>query len=211
MNSFAKYMFQGMFSWMRDAVRHLTDGSILDSWLAEHWLTTVIFLMVIGVVADYAVWLFRWRPDLVWRSRAAQPGALFNHEERQMRRFRKGYDQENADIGAVAQPLTDAPVPEDVLAYRQAVPAEAAAAEDAYIDWQFAEVSGGVQTEAAPTRHRRSDRYRNANKPLRERPRRLGLTSDEEELYNGLPVTVSKEEAFRSPVFPREAEQQRKS
>ena len=31
MNSFAKYLFQAMFSWVREAVRQLSDPALIDS------------------------------------------------------------------------------------------------------------------------------------------------------------------------------------
>ena len=46
MNSFAKYLFQGMFSWVREALRQLSDPRLIDSWLATHWLSALIPILL---------------------------------------------------------------------------------------------------------------------------------------------------------------------
>ena len=35
-------------------------------WLSEHWLSMLVTLLIVGVVIDLLVWLFRWRPYWVW-------------------------------------------------------------------------------------------------------------------------------------------------
>ena len=122
--------FQTLFSWTHEAIRQLSRPDILDSWLATHWLSIVLFLMVAGTVIDFAVWLIRWRPDLVWRGSLSRSASAFRAEERQMRRFRKGFKQNNAEIGAIAQPRQDAPVPEP---YQDAPEAEQAAEDEVII------------------------------------------------------------------------------
>ena len=89
MNSFARYLFQGLFSWVYGAVIHLSDPALIDSWLAVHWLQVLIVILLFGTLIDVLVWLLRWRPDLVWRSGAHHVSGLLDPEERQMRRFRK--------------------------------------------------------------------------------------------------------------------------
>lgn len=208
MNAFARYLFQGLFSWVREAIRQLSDPSLIDGWLTRNWLSALIPLLLICTVIDYLVWLFRWRPDLAWRSDLRRSVMNLQREERQMRRFRRGYDKENADIGAVAQPLMDAPVPEDMADIRpaDAVDEEALAA-DAMYDWQYAEMN--KPAEAPPERHRRSERYQRGGR--RKPPaRKLSLEADDEPV-NGLPPVLSKEEAFRAPVYPRQADQDRRS
>ena len=204
MNTFSRYLFQTLFSWTHEAIRQLSRPDILDSWLATHWLSIVLFLMVAGTVIDFAVWLVRWRPDLVWRGSLSRSASAFRAEERQMRRFRKGFKQNNAEIGAIAQPRQDAPMPEP---YQDAPEAEQAAedeGQDALYDLQFA-----AQAEAADTgmtRHRRSERYRHRGKRVAAEGREKGEETDAEEasMY-GLPPIVRKEQAFRAPVYPQNA------
>ena len=207
MNSFARYLFQGIFSWLREAARQLSDPGVLDSWLATHWLGTVLFLLLVGTLVDFGVWLVRWRPDLVWRSSMRKSAALLNMEGRQMRRFRKGYRHENAEISAIAQPRPDAPVPDAVQAYMEEQ-RERENSQDAFIDWQFQEAAvQETPAETPPVRHRRSDRYRRGVKKPQEEPRRFSLTEADDDPVDGLPPVISKQEAFRAPVYPRQPDQ----
>ncbi len=205
MNTFARYLFQGMFGWMRAALLRLADGTLLDSWLARHWLTAIIPVIVIGTLIDYIVWIARWRPDLSWRSDLRRSAALLSHEERQMRRFRRGYNKDNAEIGAVAQPLSDAPVPDAVLSHYDALQS-AAALEELSLDERFAAVAAGG--EATPVRHRRSDRYRSAR---RQRDAQRRQASDADAPADGLAPVISKATAFRAPVYPRQPDQDTRS
>ena len=198
MNSFAKYLFQGMFSWVRDAVQQLSDPALIDSWLATHWLAALIPILLIATAVDFLVWIARWKPYLVWRSSLNRSMSLLSEEGRELRRFRKGFSKESAEIGEVARPLTEAPVSERV--YAEAAPKQDPG-EDAYYDWQFAEPAAQPQ-EQTPQRHRRSDRYRRPLRKVRDVPRRSIMQADDTPL-DGLPPIVSKEEAFRAPVYPR--------
>ena len=38
------------------------------SWISGHWLLLAAVILIGGTVIDLAVYLFRWRPDIVWRS-----------------------------------------------------------------------------------------------------------------------------------------------
>ena len=198
MNTFAKYLFQILFGWTRDALRQLTDPGVLDSWLATHWLTALIPILLIGTLIDYIVWLARWRPDLAWRSSIHQSMSLLNEEGREMRRFRKGFSKENADIGAIARPLQDAPIPAE---YSQAE--ESAADDDAYYDWQF---ETPAPAEQPAQRHRRGDRYRKKERKPRTEHRASLLEADDSPV-DGLPPVIRKEDAFRAPVYPRASDQ----
>ncbi len=206
MNSFAKYLFQAMFSWVREAVRQLSDPALIDSWLARNWLTALIPILLIGTAVDFIVWVVRWQPQLVWRSMFDRRSALLDPEERELRRFRKGFKGENAEISAVAQPLKDAPVPENVMAYA-AETEKQQPEDDAYYDWQFAEPAPAAKEDQKPARHRRSDRYLRPGRRS-DAPRRTPLIMADDEPIDGLPPIVSKEEAFRAPVYPLETDQE---
>ena len=203
MNAFARYLFQAMFGWVREAVRRMTDPGVVDGWLAVNWAGIVIMLLLAGTLIDFAVWFIRWRPDWVWRGHFGRAGMRLRAEERQMRRFRKGFDQDNEEIGAIARPLRDAPAP------------EAAAEEtdteeplDAYYDWQYS--VSAEPADAPETRHRRGDRYRRRDRRA-EAYVEDDAEPDEEEPVYGLPPVVRKDEAFRAPVYPRSAQQDQDS
>ncbi len=201
MNSFAKYLFQGMFSWVREAVRQLSDPRLIDSWLATHWLAALIPILLIATAVDFIVWLARWKPYLVWRSSLNRSASLLSEEGRELRRFRKGFKKESAEIGVAAKPLTESPISERIYTEEAEKPV---ISEDAYYDWQFAEPAPQPQ-EQPPQRHRRSDRYRRPLRKPRDVQRRSIMQADDAPL-DGLPPIVSKEEAFRAPVYPRRDE-----
>ena len=207
MNSFAKYLFQAMFSWIREAVRQLSDPKLIDSWLARNWLAALIPILVIGTVVDFIIWVIRWQPYLVWRSALDRKTNLLNTEGRELRRFRKGFKGENAEIGAVARPLQDAPVPESIMAYAGEAEKQQLIDEKFY-DWQFAEPAAQPKEEPKPERHRRSDRYLRPGR-RKEPQRRMPLRNGADDApIDGLPPVISKEEAFRAPVYPHENDQE---
>ena len=197
MNSFAKYLFQGLFSWVREAVRQLSDPRLIDSWLATHWLSALIPVLLIATLVDFIVWLVRWKPYLVWRSSLNRSVSLLSEEGRELRRFRKGFNKVSAEIGAAAKPLAESPISERV--YAQETP-EPVISDDAYYDWQFAEPAR--EQPQPPERHRRSDRYRKPLRKPRDAQHRSIMQADDTPL-DGLPPIISKEEAFRAPVYPR--------
>lgn len=62
-----------LLSWLKNVARWVLglfdlagSGFSPLKWLSEHWLTLLIVLMIIGVIADLVVWLLRWRPYWVW-------------------------------------------------------------------------------------------------------------------------------------------------
>ena len=193
MNAFAKYLFQAMFSWIREAIRQLSDPKLIDSWLAKNWLSALIPLLMIGTAIDFIVWLIRWRPDLVWRSSLSRSASLMSEENRELRRFRKGFSKENAEIGAIAKPIMEFEEP-----FKSADPQM----DDAYYDWQFA-TPAKPEAEQPPVRHRRSDRYRKPGRTSRAEQRRMNPQREDDSPVDGLPPLLSKEEAFRAPVYPR--------
>ncbi len=194
MNAFAKYLFQALFSWAREAIRQLNDPQLIDSWLAKNWLAALIPLLLIGTAVDFIVWLIRWRPDLVWRSSLNRSASLMSEENRELRRFRKGFSKESAEISEVAKPLAD-PDEDNQGTDMQAKE------DDEYYDWQFA-TPAQPEPEQPPVRHRRSDRYRRPVRPSRVQ-RRTDQMMDVDTPVDGLPPILTKEEAFRAPVYPR--------
>lgn len=74
MGSFANLLFTLMLGWIQPAISTIWSaftnpggGSFLQ-WLGDHWILLVVILCVIGVVADLGVYIFRWKPQLVWKS-----------------------------------------------------------------------------------------------------------------------------------------------
>lgn len=215
MNAFARGLFQLLIGWVR-SLTALWDGdwTRLDSffaWVTGHWMGLVLPLVLIGTAADLLIWLLRWRPDIAWRSRWKRLRNFsvrgFLHEVR----FHRGYDQDNTQIMEAARPIrepapAEAPEPPmqesfrpvDVLEEREQLEADLGVTRPTRL------LDTPVPAEdIAPERRRRSDKYRmgllGAVRHVRERFR-----DEEEDEFEPdvLPPIMSKEEAFRAPVYP---------
>ncbi len=73
MNAFADWLFSLLFGWMGGAANRAWNaianaGGGLSSFFSKYWLILLLLAILIGTVMDYAVWLLRWKPYLVWRS-----------------------------------------------------------------------------------------------------------------------------------------------
>lgn len=63
-----------MLSWMRwltgwfwDIVNSgETGGGSLLRWFADNWLNLAVFLIVVGFIVDWLIWMIRWRPHWLW-------------------------------------------------------------------------------------------------------------------------------------------------
>lgn len=120
MNGFANSMLSLLLSWLkaliRDAWQLLSgeEGGALLSWLAAHWKGLVLMICLCGLVIDRVVYLIRWRPYYVWRSK---------RRARQERRRQRQQAQE--------QPVYEEPVYEEPL-YQQPVEPQPVYEEPAY-------------------------------------------------------------------------------
>lgn len=62
-----------MLSWMRwltswfwsIANSEGTGGGFL-SWFSDHWVSLAVFLIIVGAIVDWLVWMVRWRPYWLW-------------------------------------------------------------------------------------------------------------------------------------------------
>lgn len=62
-----------MLSWMRwltswfwNIVNSKGAGNGFTGWFADNWLGLAIFLIIVGAVVDWLVWMIRWRPYWLW-------------------------------------------------------------------------------------------------------------------------------------------------
>ncbi len=63
-----------MLSWMRwltswfwnivnsDGV---SGGGFLE-WFSDNWLSLAVFLIIVGAIVDWLIWMIRWRPHWLW-------------------------------------------------------------------------------------------------------------------------------------------------
>lgn len=73
MNAFADWLFSALFGWMGSAANGAWNALVnarggISTFFSKYWLVLLLIVLLAGTVLDYAVWLVRWRPYLVWRS-----------------------------------------------------------------------------------------------------------------------------------------------
>jgi hypothetical protein len=74
MRGFTQTLVNTLFGWIRILVEGIWDLLFSNEtqkwlqWVADNWMTLVVFLCFCGVMLDYLVWFLRWRPYYVWAS-----------------------------------------------------------------------------------------------------------------------------------------------
>ncbi len=207
MGTLGNSVFQIMMGWLRNlsmevwsAVTSPEGGSLL-TWIGQHWLMLAVILCAGGLITDALVYLFRWRPDLVWRS-------FF----RRMRRRRKEREEAAEEVPEETAEPAGPPVSaysgetsgrgwrwEEAGAPRVSREAPAYPEEEgsfhAYPDEPFDEEETPEETTA---------RFEQAILPRRRRMRVRTLLSDEETRTETAPPQqlIDRREAYRRPVYP---------
>ena len=74
MGSFANSLFKIMLGWLQTAVSAVwsaftsENGSSVFNWIGQHWILAAGILCTVGLLTDFCVYLFRWKPYKVWKS-----------------------------------------------------------------------------------------------------------------------------------------------
>ena len=74
MGSFANTVFSVLLGWMQGLISMiwsaLTDenGGTFFEFIGNNWIKIAVILCIVGLVADFAVYFFRWAPYKVWRT-----------------------------------------------------------------------------------------------------------------------------------------------
>lgn len=62
-----------MLSWMRwltswfwSIANSEGTGEGFLSWFSDHWVRLAVFLIIVGMIVDWLVWMIRWRPYWLW-------------------------------------------------------------------------------------------------------------------------------------------------
>lgn len=74
MNVIADRLFSLLLGWTRSLFNSLWNlvtnhSSGIAGFLERFWLPMILLLLLVGTVTDYIIWIIRWRPYYVWRSR----------------------------------------------------------------------------------------------------------------------------------------------
>lgn len=240
MNHFANTLFTLLFGWLRSLVQGIwsivASGSLSGFliWLGDHWIWVVTTLCLGCMAMDYFIWMIRWRPYLVWRTKLRHfLRRLRGEKVDSQRRFNKGYaegvelnvpddmppvyqefpyDWQAVQMEASAEYDQEEYLPSDepMDAYPSADGGqpyyEQAAFEEAESPAYLSNLAGGMAEHAGMgRRRRRSDKHDHRKPSWHER-----LTSDAEDdegMLDGLPPVVNREQAFHEPVYPDRAPQ----
>ena len=224
MGSFANTLFLGMLGWIRsvasflwDFFTHPSSVSSFANWMIRHWLLIVIVLCFVGLVADWIVYLIRWRPYRVWGS--------FFRRVRSGKTGEEGPDAEN-DAAAEEDPSRFSAndrecfsVPSDGIneAYEPAADNRAfeARQHDEYpADTELpSSRSSRFSLNQAETNedlesfsdHSMTERFEQAIRPQKRRSSRVARffrEEDSETDYIAPQDLIDRREAYRSPVYP---------
>lgn len=197
MNAFANSLFHVLLSWMRALFGDLLsifqsgDGGVI-SWVSRHWLFLAALLLCLGLAADAVVYLLRWRPQYVWRSKLYR---LLHRQElrEEEREFSEGFDSALPNFNFADTPIPDLnitdPAVEGLEAYYEETPAPAQEAFD------YNQLPGADQVREE--RRRRSDRHNPS--PL-SRLRLPDLVEKGRRHRSELPTDAR--DAFHEPVYP---------
>lgn len=232
MNAFANALFTMLFGWIRTGVQILwnafTQGHLAGffTWLGDHWFIVLVFLCLVCTVMDYLVWLVRWRPYLVWRTKmrrffAALRGKAWTDSRQFDRGYKGGVQMDGLEPPApIPEPIPEPPVyyPKEPVVYPsfqaeepavyQAPPAPAADYAPLYTP-PPAPLFPPASPDAAPAfepeeeriRHRRSEKHGHSQPAGRWHERRQDDAGDADG-QEGLPPAVDQEDAFHAPVYP---------
>ncbi len=234
MNTFANSLFSVLFGWARGLIQEVWNAALSGqfsgflTWLGDHWLVVVFGLILGCTVMDYLIWLIRWRPYLLWRGFFRRVSRFFKRENIQ---FEQGYqssvgiqlppEQEAAPREEEAwseeawsqpqPPAEEAPVPEPEPVFsasrerepraRQFTPPQAYEAPPLYAAAR--QVTGSFTAEMpVARRRRRSEKYERRRQEWRDRL--INGDAQDDEILDGLPPAVDRQQAFHEPVYPRQ-------
>ncbi len=121
MNSFANSMFSLLFGWAKSLIQQVWTAVLSGNfsgfftWLGDHWLWVALLVGVLCTAVDFLIWMVRWRPYLVWRTKLrAFRRWITGEARRSAKRFREGYNTGvGLDVGddPPRQPEEPAPDP----------------------------------------------------------------------------------------------------
>ena len=71
-SEFTQTLVEALLSWMQLITSWVWDFFQADkaggflSWFSDHWMRIALFLIIVGLVVDWLIWMIRWRPYWLW-------------------------------------------------------------------------------------------------------------------------------------------------
>ena len=230
MEGFSSTVFKLTLGWVRNAVHLIWDGISNPSggffmWISDHWLIVFIILCVTGALLDLIVYLFRWRPDLVWKSyfrrrkgRKYSDQRIEGEENGNREPVHSGprfVSNRNISAEGLEPKVVHGYTEEDDLErWREpeAEEYEEISAEEAMCTYYGVPLDSPYRRPVSDRTYdddHRSNTERNLEKIAPQRRRRrsvAGLFSGEDDqmsLYEAPQPVIDSREAYHAPVFPR--------
>ena len=189
MGSFANSIFTILLGWVQSVIYSIwnafttnQNGSLL-AWVGRNWKILAAVLCTAGLVIDFAVYMARWRPFMVWTS-------FFQHrrEKKQHPELSTAYEDSSAAEDSFSTDHTETAVyTEPAADIPERVPSR-------YSDY---EPERSPETEEIERRIVRSGRRRRSARLM-------------DELNEGMPASVPpvdeiihSDEAYYQPVYPK--------
>ncbi|MBQ9298916.1 MAG: hypothetical protein IJ214_00230 [Clostridia bacterium] len=196
MNNFANSLLHILLSWMRTLFSGLLsfaqDGSSgFIAWLSGHWISLTVILLTLGIVLDTIIYLLRWRPQYVWRTKLNR-ALRKNNEMPDDPEFLDGYNTALPNFNFEDTPIPDlskAADPSEIMEsyFMEPAPAQQQPAEDSQQD---------ADDLSSVERRRRSQRHEKRALGRFRLPDLPDLTHRK----NDLPIDARY--AFHEPVYP---------
>lgn len=198
MGSFSNTVFSILLGWLQILVSMIwsaltaKDGHSFLQLIGDHWILIAAILCMIGLAADFAVYLFRWQPYKVWRT--------FWTRIRKERKEKQGI--ENAAAGQEEESFHFGAGP---ISGSRSVNTEAEDLEK----WQDPEAEQEEEASSFITRNGYSvpedSPYRRPANRRRNRLRidqLLGEDSEDGFHYSPPQPMIDQHEAYQPPVYP---------
>jgi hypothetical protein len=101
MGIFTDSLFSALMSWVRALVSAIwalfdSERTTVLEFLAKNWIGIAVLIIVVGLVADWLVWLIRWQPYHIWAQRVRKLLRIAQMEDE------TEYAQQDEDDAALA-------------------------------------------------------------------------------------------------------------
>ena len=205
MGSFANTVFSILLGWLQGLISiiwsALTDkgGESFFQFIGDNWIKITLILCAVGLIADFAVYFFRWAPYKVWRTfwrhlKGRKDGTNERNEDREESQVSPGR-REYAPAGYFADPDEETGYLEEPKGCRTVYGEPETVEPD--IPAEITKAGYSVPADSP---------YRNPDSRGRRRRFRvslLGDSRDEGEIHYFAPrPMIDKKDAYNAPVYP---------
>ena len=196
MNNFANSLLHILLSWMRALFSGLLNffqdtstGFIV--WLSGHWIALAVVLITVGVLMDAFIYMLRWRPQYVWRTRLNH--VLHRGDYLDDMQFAEGYDNALSDFNFADTPIPDLSNAPDPAEMMETYYAEPTPAQETIPAQDFEAVDDPASFGERKRRSERHEKRALTRIKLPELPELIRKRND---------APIDARTAFHDPVYP---------